>query len=178
MEDEVVLLQPFALVVGLDQGGRGAFELLLDDARGELFEVGVGDPAAGEFDESLPAAGEGEFEHEADDAVVVVLDLAVEALAGVEHQGLEGLLDGRALVADVGGSLLEAGFGGAGAEDLAEFVEADLFADVELDQDQDRAVQGSLRLRRLLQLASERSWRDVGSGDGGEVRDPCRSCRK
>ena len=121
--------------------GSGALELLPDDARGQLLEVGVGGPAAGEFDERVPVAGEGQLEDEADDAVVVVLDLSGEALAAFEDQRLEGLLDRRALVADVGGSLLEAGLGGAGWEDLAELVEADLFADVELDQDQDRSAQ-------------------------------------
>ena len=128
---------------------------------GELFEVGVGGPAAGEFDESVPAAGEGKFELEADDAVIVVLDFSGKALAAFERQGLKGLFDRSALVADVGGSLLETGFGLAGREDLAELVEADLFADVELDEDQDGAAQGSLRLRRLLQLGG-----DVVGDDG------------
>ncbi len=52
------------------------------------------------------------------------------------------LLDRRTLVADVGRGLFEAGFGGAGPEDGAENVEADLFADVELDQDEDGAAEG------------------------------------
>jgi hypothetical protein len=153
MEDEVVFLQPVGGVglgvirfdVGLDQRGRGEFELLLDDARGQSFEVGVGGPAGGKLDERVPVAGERQLEDQADDAVIVILDLALEALAAVEDERVEAFFDGRTLVADVSGSLmLEAGFGGAGAEDLAEFVEADLFADVELDQDQDRAAQGAI----------------------------------
>ena len=129
--------------IRLDQGGRGAFEFLTDDAGGERFEVGVGGPAAGKLNERVPAAGERKFENEADDSVVVVLDLALEALSAVEDEGLERFLDGRTLVADVSGSLmLEAGLGGAGSEDVAELVEADLFADVELDQDQDGAAEG------------------------------------
>ena len=56
VEDEVVLLQQFG-GVRLDQRGGGAFEFLPDDARGELLEIGVGGPAAREFDESVPPAG-------------------------------------------------------------------------------------------------------------------------
>ena len=167
VEDEVVLLQPFS-DVGLVERGGGAFELLLDDTRGELFEVGVGGPAAGEFNECVPAAGEGKFELEADDAIIVVLDFSGEALATFQGQWLKGLLDRSALVAHVGGSLLETGFGLTGGEDLAELVEADLFADVELDEDQDGAAQGGLRLRRLLQLGGDVAG-DVASGDSGEV---------
>ena len=59
----------------------------------------------GEFDERFPVAGEGQLEDEADYAVVVVLDLSGEALAGVEDQRLEAFVDRRALVADVGGGL-------------------------------------------------------------------------
>ena len=144
MEDEVVLLQPFA-GVGLDQRWGGALEFLPDDADGELFEVGVGGPAAGELDERVPPAGKGQLEVEADDAVVVILDLSGKALAGFEDERLERLLDRRALVADVGRSLFEAGIGGAGSEDGAEHVEPDLFADVELDQGEDRAARGAGR---------------------------------
>ena len=88
-----------------------------------------------------------------------------EALAGFEDQRLERLDYRRPLVADVaGGRVLEAGFGGAGAEDLAQFVEADLFADVELDQDEDGAAQ------RVLAPAS------IAADLGGEVvgDDGCR----
>ena len=154
MEDEVVLLQPAVLVVGLDQGGSGALEFLADYAAGQIFEVGVRGPAGGEFDQLLPVAGERELEDQADYAVVVILDLSGEALAGVEDQGLERLLDGRALVADVGWGFFETGLGGAGSDDLAEGVEADLFADVELDQDQDGAAEraGGGRLRARLDL--------------------------
>jgi hypothetical protein len=53
--------------------------------------------------------------------------------------------------------MLEAGFGGAGAEDLAELVEADFFADVELDQDQDRAAQGASG-RELVCAAAAGVW--------------------
>ncbi len=48
--------------VGLDEGGIGAVEFLLDDFAGEGGEVGVPNPAAGEADEGVPVAGEGEFE--------------------------------------------------------------------------------------------------------------------
>src|SRR6266576_6415195 len=41
MEDEVVLLQPAVLIVGLDQRGSGALEFLPDYAAGQLFEAGV-----------------------------------------------------------------------------------------------------------------------------------------
>jgi len=145
-------LQPAVLAVTLDQGGSGALEFLADYAAGQIFEVGVRGPAGGEFDQFLPVAGEREFEDQADDAVIVILDLSGEALAGVEDQGLERLLDGRPLVANVGWGFFETGLGSAGSDDVAEGVEADLFADVELNQDQDGTAKraGSGRLRAGL----------------------------
>ena len=136
---------------------------MLDDAGGEAFEVGVPNPAAGELDELIPVAGEGQLEDHADHAVVEILDVALQALAAFEDEGFEGLFDRRALEADVAGSeVLEAGIGGAGAEDLAELVEANLFADVELDQNQDRAGQGGVgRLGR----------HQSGQGFGGNFAD-------
>src|SRR5579859_948980 len=169
LEDEIVLLQPLG-AVGLDQRGGGAFQLLPDDARGELLEVGVGGPAGGKFDELVPGTAEGQLEEQADDAVVIVLDLSREALAGFEDERLKRLFDRSALVADVGGRLLEAGFGLARGEDLAEFVEADLFAYVELDQDQHHATQGAggLGRRGFLNCGGEFSG-DFGADDGGDV---------
>jgi len=63
---------------------------LTDDAGGEALEVGVGGPAAGELDERVPIAGERELEDQADHAVVVVLDLSLEALAGSRTSGSSG----------------------------------------------------------------------------------------
>ena len=94
----------------------------------------------------VPPAGKREFEFEADDAVIVVLDLSGKALAGFEDQRLERFVYGRTLVADVCRGLLEAGFGGARGEEFAELVEADLFADVVLDEDEDGAVEGFCRM--------------------------------
>src|ERR1700679_3085231 len=74
---------------------------------------------------------------------------------GVEGERFEDLLEGRALVLNVGWSLLEAGLGGAGSEDVAENVEANLFADVELNQDQDGAAEG----RRNVLFRTRRGFR-------------------
>src|SRR6266536_2978596 len=99
-------------------------------------------PAAGETDERVPIAGKRQLEDDAQHAVVVVLDLGVETLAAFENQRLDRFDDRGTLEADVSGSgVLEAGLLAAGAENVAEGVEADLFADVELHQDQDRALQ-------------------------------------
>ena len=125
-------------VVELDQRGTGALDLLFDDLLGEAGEVGVPNPAAGQANQRVPIAGKGQLEDDAQHAVVVVLDLDVETLAAFENQRLDRLDDRRTLEADVSGSgVLEAGLLAARAEDVAEVVEADLFADVELDQDQD-----------------------------------------
>src|SRR5258708_23932497 len=136
MEDEVVLLEPVS-GVGLDERGGGAVEFLFDDASGQALEVGVPDPATGELDQLVPVAGEGQFEDHADHSVVEILDVALQAFAAFENEGFEDLLDRGTLVADVSGSeVLEAGISSACAEDLPELVEANLFADVELDQDE------------------------------------------
>jgi hypothetical protein len=68
--------------------------------------------------------------------------LTFEALAAFEDERLEAFFDRGTLEADVfRGLVFEAGFGGAGSEKLAELVEFDLFADVELDQGKDGALQ-------------------------------------
>ena len=157
VEDEVILLQEvssaFLSGVGLDQRRRGALKLLAHDAQGELFEVGVGGPAAGEFDEGIPATGKRQGELKADDAVIVVLDLTGKALAGFEDQRLERFFDRRPLVSNIGWGLFEAGLGRARPKNVAEDVEAYLFADVELDQHQDGAAKRALSLGGWLDLS-------------------------
>lgn len=76
----------------------------------------------------------------ADDAVVVVLDLSEQMFAGIENEGFTRLDHGRALVAYVSRrGVLESGFlDGGGTEKLTEAVQANLFGDVELEQDVDR----------------------------------------
>ena len=54
---------------------------------------------------SSQSAGKRQLEDQADDAVIVILDLSVKALAAFEDERLERLLDRRTLVADIGGSL-------------------------------------------------------------------------
>ena len=72
--------------------------------------------------------------------------MGVEALAAFEDEGLDALDDRGALVADVaGGGMLEAGLLAACAEDGAEKVEADFFGDVELDEDEDGALESGGR---------------------------------
>ena len=110
------------------------------EARFSKFESDA--PAAGELHQVVPIAGERQLEHQADHAVVVILDLSVEAFTGFEDQGLDRLLNRRALVANVaGGMVLEAGIDRPGAKDLAQVVEANLFANIKLDQDQGRPVE-------------------------------------
>jgi len=77
----------------------------------------------------------------------------VELLSGFEDEGVEGLDDGRALVADVAlGGVFE-GFDRASLKEGAELVEANRFADVELQENQ----YGPL----------ERGVRRCGFGHGG-----------
>ena len=103
-------------------------------------------PLATKLNEFVPVAGKRQFEDDADHAVVVVLDVTLQTLAALEDEGIESLFDGGALVTDVSGSkVFETGIDGAGAEDLPKLVEANLFADVELDQDQHGSTQGGVR---------------------------------
>ena len=145
MEDEIVFLQPLG-GIGLDQRRSGALEFLLDDAGGQALEVGVPNPAAGKLDQLVPVAGEGQLEDHADHAVVEILDVALQAFAAFEDQRFEDFFHRRTLVTDVAGSeVLEAGIGGAGTQDLAQLVEANLLANVELDKNQHGAGQGGVR---------------------------------
>lgn len=163
VEDEVVLGEPVG--VGFVERGAGALETLADDEGGVSGEVDVPDPAGGEGDEALPVGGEGELEDDGEDAVVVVLDLGAEALAAVEDERFDGFDDGRALVADVAGSgVFERRLrDGGGAEDMAELVEANLFADVELEKDEDGAGERA--------GGGRRGWRDLGGGRLHPVKD-------
>ena len=140
VEDEVVFMQP--ALVELDQRGPGALDLLFDDLLGEAGEIGVPNPAAGEADERVPVAGKRQLEDHAEHAVIVVLDLHVEAFAAFEDQRFDRLDDRSALEADVSRRrMLEAGLLAAGSKDVAQRVEVDLLANVELDQHQHRPLQ-------------------------------------
>ena len=63
--------------------------------------------------------------------------------------------------------MLEASIGGAGSEDLAKLVEANLFANVELDQDQDRAGQESVWRLGGYQSGEGLGWH-LAYGRGGD----------
>ena len=144
VENKVVLTQP--LRIGLDQRRRRPLQLLADDAGRVLLKVHVPDPAAAHADQGVPVAGKRQLEDHAQHAVVVILDLAFQALATVQDQGFDGLDHRRPLVANVSRSgVLEAGLlQGAGAKNLPQLVEPDLFANVELDKDEDRPAQRRL----------------------------------
>ena len=92
----------------------------------------------------MPVAGKRQFEDHADYAVVEIFDLALQALAAFQNQWFQDFFYRRTLEADVARShVFEAGVDGAGAEDVAQLVKANLFADVELDHDQNRAAKGA-----------------------------------
>src|SRR5215470_14014996 len=121
MEDEVVFIEP--VVVRLDQGRAGALDLLLDDFLRKTGEIRVPDPAAGDADKRVPVAGERELEDYAEHAVVVILDLSVEAFATFENQRLNALDHRRTLVLDVSWSrVLEAGLLAPCAENVAKSI--------------------------------------------------------
>src|SRR5580704_5829928 len=107
-------------------------------------EIDVPHPAAAQPNQSVPVAGEWELQHHADYTVIVKLDLAVELLATLEDQCIDGLDHRRALITDVaGGRMLQRRLlQGARAEDFTQLVETDFLTDVELNQNQDRAADG------------------------------------
>jgi hypothetical protein len=144
MEDEVVLAEPAG--VGLDEGGGDALQTLAEDGLDAGGEIDVPDPSAGETNETVPVAGERNFQEKADDAVVVILDLAGQPFAGIEDEGIGGDDNGRSRVTDIGwGGMLEVGLlDGAAVDDPLELVEADLLADIELDKDTDGPDQAGL----------------------------------
>ncbi len=145
MKDEIVFLQPLR-GIGLDQRGSGTLEFFLDDASRQTFKVGIPNPTAGKLDQVVPVAGEGQLENHADHAIVEVFDLTLQALAAFEDQRFEDFFHRRTLEPHVSGShVLKAGVNGARAEDVAKLVEANLFADIELDHYQDGAAEGRVR---------------------------------
>src|SRR4051812_29460039 len=87
VKDEVILAQP--ALVWLDHGGRDAFQLLPDHGLDPERKIYVPHPATGQTDQGFPVARERELVDDADNAVIVVLDLAFEALAGVQQQRIE-----------------------------------------------------------------------------------------
>src|SRR5262249_52958991 len=143
VEDEVVLVQP--VFIGLDQGWSSTLQLPLDNLGRQTRKVSVPNPPAGKANQGLPVTGERQLENHAENAVVVVLDLTVEALTAVENQRLNRFHYRGSLVLHVPwGRVFEAGFCRAGSEDLPKFVEPNLFGDVKLDQDQNRPMQGGI----------------------------------
>ena len=99
MEDEVVLIQP--VVVGLNQCGFCPLQLLPGDAGGVAFKVYLPDPATGQLNQRVPVARKRKLKHDAQDAVIVVLDLALQPFAALQNQRLDRLHDRRTLIAHV-----------------------------------------------------------------------------
>lgn len=121
-------------------------ETLAYDRRGVRGEIGLPRPSAYERDEPLPWTGEGKLKDDADDTVVVVLDLAMKSFSSFKNERLGGFDHGRTLVADVSRRrMFESGLlEGRSAEKLPQMVETDLFADVELEQDRDSPGENGL----------------------------------
>ena len=89
VEDEVVFLQPLRSGIGLDSAGaaRSSFCLTTREAS---FSKLVSEVQRQESSTSLSqSAGKGQLEDQADDAVIVVLDLALKALAAVEDERVQ-----------------------------------------------------------------------------------------
>src|SRR5262249_3155037 len=132
----------------------------------------IGAPTRGEFNQFVPVAGKGEVEDQADYTIVEVLDFSGKAFARVKYQGFEAIGHWGTLISDVrwGLSALESGLRVARLKHLSDYVEADFFADVVLDQDQDRAAEGSLflRMRRFLHLHGEVVG-DISGNNGGQI---------
>src|ERR1700761_3834149 len=141
MEDEVILAKPARVGVLHDLGN--AAQLLSNDRLYAGSKIHIPDPAAGEVHKAFPVAREGKLIENADDAVIVILDFAFQTLAGFEYERIEAARDGRALVADVGGRrVLEVGLAEGARfillfKSLLKHVEAQLFADIKLDEYKD-----------------------------------------
>src|SRR5579863_3937060 len=152
MENEIGFAQPVG--VRLDQGGSSAFEFLAHDAGRVSGKIHVPHPAASQANQRVPVSGEGQLHDYTEDPVIVVLDLAFEALSAFEDESFDCLNYRGTLVADVawGGMFERWLWQGSGAEDLAEPVKADLFTDVKLNQDKNRAFEGRAFLRGYIVL--------------------------
>jgi hypothetical protein len=98
-------------------------------------KIYVPHPAAGQPDKRLPVAGKRELKDDADHTVVVILELAMQALATLQHQRLDRFHDRRTLIANVSRrGMLHAGLrDGASADDFAQARQLDLFAHIELN---------------------------------------------
>src|SRR5438874_575124 len=97
----------------------------------ELEQLGVG--IFEQLNDRVRTARKRQLKDHAKHAVVVILDLGIEALATVEHQRLDPLHHRRALVLDVsGGRMFEASLLTPRAKDVAQSVKTDFFTDVEL----------------------------------------------
>src|SRR5262249_9458131 len=134
------------------------------DTRGMGREVDIPDPTASQAHQGVPVAGKRKLEDDTQHAIVVILDLAVEALSAVEHQRIDGFDHRRPLVADVArGWVLERGLlQGASAENLAKLVQVDLLADVELNQDEDRPMNGGFAARHWFGQGFRYDDRGIG----------------
>src|SRR5712692_4971439 len=152
MEDEVVFAKP--LRIRLDQRRCCSLQLLSRDAGRVAFKVHIPHPAAAQTDQRVPVPREGQFENHAQHAIVVVLDLSFQTFTTFQNQRFNRLDDRGPLVANVAWSrMLEAGLlEGPRTENLAELIEPDLLAHVELNQHQDGAVKRRFDCRLGLHL--------------------------
>src|SRR2546430_13484489 len=88
-------------------------------------EIYVPYPPATQADHGVPVARERQLEDHAEDAIVVVLDLGLEAFAAVQDQRLDWFHDRGALIADISRcGMFEGGlFQSACVQELTQLVE-------------------------------------------------------
>ena len=152
MKDAVVFAEP--VLVRLHHRGRRTFQLYPSNAGGERFKIRVPDPAAGQLHQLAPVPREGQLENQTDDAVVVILDLSFQAFAGLQDHRLNPLQNGRPLVANISGrGMLEAGLHRSGADNLAQLVQPDFFANVKLHEHPQTTMERGFRDRFLADLS-------------------------
>ncbi len=126
-EDVVVFADPLA--VGLGNGRRDALQALARHLLRLSLQLGAGNEARGQRHQRFPIAFEGQLKDHTHHAVVVILDLRVQRLAGSQRDGRGALDDGRLLEAHVfGRGVLEAAHGAARSQHGAQLLQANLFA--------------------------------------------------
>src|SRR5262249_48638097 len=97
----VVLTDP--LVVGANDYRRDSTQALTDNLLRLALQVRAGDKTCRECRQRFPIAFEGQLEDDADDTVVVILDLCFELLARAQTGESRGSDDGRLFEANIFG---------------------------------------------------------------------------
>src|SRR5260370_17904599 len=130
-EDKIIFVQP--VLIRFDQCSSYNLQLFLGYGAGLLLQPALRHPTAGKINEGPPISLERNLKDEAHDSVVVILDGSLDGLTAINDKQIQSLDHRRTneLGILIGGMLLQPLPHAFCAQDAAQLIKIDLFANIE-----------------------------------------------